>query len=97
MLIFFYSIKIHFGHEEYLGLNISRAEKRKLAEFRTSSHQYNIKTEGTGSTNSITPYIIYLRTYVLNALPYFDPVIEDKTNVLRTCIMLYEDLRHNFN
>ena len=39
-LTFYNTIKMSFGYEQYLNLNLSHAESKKLAQFRSSSHNF---------------------------------------------------------
>ena len=104
-LMFYNTIKMSFGYEQYLDMNLSFNEAKKLAQFRSSSHQFNIETgrHGTYKRNQVVPRICNAcstdETDVLNnfaEMPFFDPVIEDEVHVLRTCSQ-YEDYRHRLS
>ena len=103
--MFYNTIKMSFGYEQYLDMNLSYNEAKKLALFRSSLHQFNIETgrHGTYKRNQVVPRICNAcstdETDVLNnfaEMPFFDPVIEDELHVLRTC-SLYEDYRHRLS
>ena len=104
-LTFYNTIKMSFGYEQYLNLNLSHAESKKLAQFRSSSHNFNIETgrHGTHKRNQIVSRICKACSTedrdVLEhfaEMPFFDPIIEDEVHVLRTC-SLYEDYRHRLS
>ena len=98
---FYNLIKASFDCETYLSINLQPQQTRRLAQLRTSSHQYNIETGRHGmhrhklsnrackhcSTTDVESLDLLLE------LPFPDPIIEDELHVLRTC-PLYEDLRH---
>ena len=48
-----------FGYEQYLDMKLSYNEAKKLAKFRSSSHQFNIETgrHGTYKRNQVVPRI----------------------------------------
>ena len=104
-LKFYNSIKMSFGYEKFLNMNLSYNESKKLAQFRSSSHQFNIKTgrHGTHKINQVVPRICNAcstdeRDVLDNfaEMPFFDPIIENEVHVLRTC-SLYEDYRHRLS
>ena len=104
-LAFYNSIKTEFGYEKYLNLNLSHFKMKRLAQFRTSSHQYNVETGRHGilrRKNVLNRICTQCSTNEMEtlehlaALPNFEPIIEDEIHVLRTCV-LYEDLRHNLS
>ena len=99
-LSFYNSIKESFCQEDYLDLNISHDESKRLAQTRMSAHQFNIETGRYGFKRANR---LYRRCETcstkdldilngLNELPFFDLIVEDEWHVLRTC-PLYEDLR----
>ncbi|KAL5257722.1 hypothetical protein ACHWQZ_G012592 [Mnemiopsis leidyi] len=98
---FYISVKTNFGLEPYLKSDIPHQHLKRFAEFRMSSHRYNIETGRYGlSKEDIFQRICYQCStndkQVLENLkepPFFCPIIEDEYDVLRTCT-LYEDLRH---
>ena len=102
---FYNSIKACFGAELYLSSDIPQQHVKKLAEFRMSSHRYNIETgkHGVSKRGDILHRICYQCSTNdqkvlanLKELPFFCPIIEDEYHVLRTCT-LYEDLRHKLS
>ena len=99
------SIKTCFGPEPYLSSDLPEQHAKRLAEFRMSSHRYNIETgrHGVSKRGDILHRICYQcstndRKVMANLkeLPFFYPIIEDEYHVLRTCT-LYEDLRHKLS
>ena len=60
-LTFYNTIKMSFGYEQYLNLNLSHAESKKLAQFRSSSHNFNIELEGMEHTKGIRSYLGYVK------------------------------------
>ena len=80
-------------------------QSKKLAQFRSSSHHFNIKTlrHGTHKRNQVVIRIcnacstderILLDNFA--EMPFFDPIIEYEVHVLRPC-SLYEDYRHRWS
>ena len=102
---FYNFIKACFGPEPYLSSDVPQKHTKRLAEFRMSSHQYNIETgrHGVSKRGDILHRICYQCSTNdknvlanLRELPFFCPIIEDEYHVLRTCT-LYEDLRHKLS
>ncbi|KAL5256064.1 hypothetical protein ACHWQZ_G011320 [Mnemiopsis leidyi] len=102
---FYNSIKACFGPEPYLSSDVPQKHTKRLAEFRMSSHRYNIETgrHGVSKRGDILHRICYQCSTNdknvlanLRELPFFCPIIEDEYHVLRTCT-LYEDLRHKLS
>ena len=104
-LTFYKTIKMSFGYEQYLNMNFSYDEFKKPAQFRSSSHHFNLETgrHGTHKRNQAVPRICNAcSTDEINVLdnfaemPFFDSIIEDEVHVFRTC-SLYEDYRHHLS
>ena len=89
-----------FGPELYLSLKLGYFEYKRVAQLRTSSHQYNIETGRHGQNRESVVNRICTTcskndddtVTLLAELPFFDPIVEDETHVIQTC-PLYEDLR----
>ena len=98
-LCFYNQIKESFGTELYLTLNLGYWESKRIAQFRTSSHRYNIETGRYGLKRSDIIHRVCTTcshnedgtVSLLSELPFFDPIIEDE-HVLLTC-PLYEPIR----
>ena len=58
-LLFYNTIKMSFGYEQFLNMNLSYNEYKKLAQFRSSSHRFNIETgrHGTHKRNQVVSRI----------------------------------------
>ncbi|KAL5265627.1 hypothetical protein ACHWQZ_G006370 [Mnemiopsis leidyi] len=102
---FYNSVKTNFGLEPYLKSDIPHQHLKRFAEFRMSSHRYNIETgrHGLSKQGDILHRICYQCSTNdkqvlenLKELPFFCPIIEDECHILRTCT-LYEDLRHKLS
>ena len=99
-LSFYNTIKEEFGCENYLCTELTYEQLRRLAQFRTSSHQYRVETGRHGDKrsnilNRVCNHCSTADSKTLNclaALPEFDPIIEDELHVLETCGN-YDDLR----
>ena len=94
-----------FGYEQYLNMNLSYTESKKLAKFRSSSHHFNIETgrHGTHKRNQVVPRICNAcstdeRDVLDNfaEMPFFDPIIKDEVYVLLTCSQ-HGDYRHRLS
>ena len=92
----------------FLNMNLSYNESIKLAQFRSSSHHFNIETgrHGTHKRNQVLPrYVPVCNACSTNEkdgldnvdeMPFFDPIIGDEVLVLRSC-SLFEDYRHRLS
>ena len=97
---FYNKVKESFGPELYLSLKLGYFENKRVAQLRSSSHQYNIETGRHGQNREIVVNLICTTcskndddtVTLLAELPFFDPIVEDETHVIQTC-PLYEDLR----
>ena len=97
---FYNKVKESFGPELYLSLKLGYFENKRVAQLRTSSHQYNIETGRHGQNRESVVNRICTTcskndddtVTLLAELPFFDPIVEDETHVIQTC-PLYEDLR----
>ena len=97
---FYNKVKESFGPELYLSLKLGYFENKRVAQLRTSSHQYNIETGRHGQNReSVVNRICSTcskndddTVTLLAELPFFDPIVEDETHVIQTC-PLYEDHR----
>ena len=89
-----------FGPELYLSLKLGYFENKRVAQLRTSSHQYNIETGRHGQNRESVVNRICTTcskndddtVTLLAELPFFDPIVEDETHVIQTR-PLYEDLK----
>ena len=91
-LTFYNSIKSSFGAELYTKLNLKADETKRMAQFRTSSHKYNVETGRYGLkrksiVNRICPHCTSSPETMedLSELPFFEAIIEDEMHVLRDC------------
>ena len=97
-LCFYNKVKETFGTELYLTLDLGYWESKRIAQFRTSSHRYNIETGRYGEKRNDTIHRVCNTcshndaVSLLAKLPFFDPIIEDEFHVLLTC-PLYEKIR----
>ena len=93
-------VKESFGPELYLSLKLGYFENKRVTQLRTSSHQYKIETGRHGQNRES---VVNRKcttcskndddtVLLLAELPFFDPIVEDETHVIQTCL-LYEDLR----
>ena len=79
---------------------MGREETRRLAQIRTSSHNYRIETgrydpQRMEIANRTCQYCCSQdEVFLLSKLPFFDPIVEDEIHVLDTC-PLYDDARRN--
>ena len=100
---FYNSIKGSFGCENYLCMNLTSKQSKKLAQLRTSSHRFNIETGRHGqlrhsnSLNRICYQCCDEETVrYLSALPFFEPINEDEVHILRVC-PLYNEFRESLS
>ena len=97
---FYNKVKESFGPELYFSLKLGYFENKRVAQLRTSSHQYNIETGRHGQNKESVVNRICTTcskndddtVTLLAEFPFFDPFVEDETHVIQTC-PLYEDLR----
>ena len=97
---FYNKVKESFGPELYLSLKLGYFENKRVAQLRSSSHQYHIETGRHGQNREIVVNLICTTcskndddtVTLLAELPFIDPIVEDETHVIQTC-PLYEDLR----
>ena len=97
-LAFYNTIKKSFGYEQFLNMNLSYNESKKLTQFRSSSHQFNIETgrHGTHKRNQVVPRVCNAcstdETDVLDnfaEMPFFDPIIKDDgLSLTISCLIL---------
>ena len=97
-LTFYTSVKTHFGTEVYLNIKLGYKESKRLTQFRSSSHQYNIEPGRYGG-NRNRPTICWNcptedkeSLELLCELPTIEPIIENELHVLTEC-SLYDDTR----
>ena len=101
---FYNTIKDTFETEVYLSISLTYDEGKRVAQFRTSSHKYNVETgrHGPKREKLINRLCRCCSTssddtlHGLTELPFFYPIIEDELHVLRTC-PLYDDFRHKLS
>ena len=99
-LVFYNSIKETFELELYLKLDLGYWESKRTAQFRTSSHSYNIESGRYGLkrdsiVNRACPSCCDTADdtlSLLSELPFFNPIIEDELHILTSCPM-YSYLR----
>ena len=92
-LSFYNSIKREFVVESYLNLDLKGCNSKRIAQLRTSSHQFNIETGryGTNRLKLINRVCKHCSTDDVDTLdlilelPFPDPIIEDELHILRTC------------
>ena len=97
---FYNKVKESFGPELYLSLKLGYFENKRVAQLRTSSHQYNIETGRHGQNRESVVNRICTTcsknnddtVTLLAELPFFDPIVEDETHVIQTW-PLYENHR----
>ena len=89
---FYNIIKESFGCENYLCMDLSYKQSKKLAQLRSSSHRFNIETGRHGhlrhsnALNRICYQCCDEDTIGnLAELPFFEPINEDEEHVLRVC------------
>ena len=89
---FYNTIKESFGCENYLCMDLSYKQSKKLAQLRSSSHRFNIETGRHGhlrhsnALNCICYQCCDEDTIGnLAELPFFEPINEDEEHVLRVC------------
>ena len=99
-LDFYNKVKNKIETETYLNMDIKLTEGKRLAQFRTSSHHYNIEAGryGTSKDSKISRICHHCCTNdehtlkLLEQLPCFDPPLEDEFHILLNCPK-YDDLR----
>ena len=85
-------------------MDIKLIEGKRLAQFRTSSHQYNIEAGryGINKDSKLSRLCNYCCTNdnnalkLLSELPCFDPPLEDEVHILQICPK-YKDHRNKLN
>jgi hypothetical protein len=102
-LRFYNLVKDSFGQENYINIDLSYLQSKRLAQIRASSHRLNVETGRHGCAkqssilNRVCPHCCNVETLAYIApLPLFEPIIEDEKHVLREC-PYYEDLRDSLN
>ena len=99
-LTFYNNIKESFSEEPCLSMNIGYKNCKRLEQFRTSCHSYNIETGRYGNKRSdpINRLCRHCSTddddtlRILFELPMFEPVVEDEQHILQHC-SLYSEIR----
>ena len=92
-LAFYNSIKTSFGPEKYIDVQLKHKELKRTAQFRMSSHKYNIETGRYGSKygNILNRICGCCSTEdqdtleFLRECPFFEPIVEDETHILNHC------------
>ena len=92
-LDFYNKIKNKIETETYLNMDVNSTEGKRLAQFRTSSHRYNIEAGryGTNKDSKISRICHHCCTNdeqtlkLLEQLPCFDPPLEDEFHILLSC------------
>ena len=100
---FYNTIKASFGCENYLSMDLTSKQSKKLAQLRTSSHRFNIETGRHGQvrhSNSLNRVCYQCcdedTVKYLAALPFFEPINEDEVHILRVC-PTYNDFRETLS
>ena len=99
-LTFYNSVKTNFSTEVYCNIKLGYHESKRLSQFRSSSHQYNIETgRYSENRNKPTSRVCWNCSTedkealeLLCELPTIEPIIEDERHILTECI-LYDDIR----
>ena len=83
-LVVYNSFKSSFGSEKYLYAQLGYKHLKRTAQFRKSSHKYNIETGRYGSKygNVLNRICEHCST---KESPFFEPVVEDEFHVLNSC------------
>ena len=97
-LSFYNNIKSSFGVKLYLTLKLNNIESKRIAQLRTSSHQFKVET-GRYQINRQDPTARACphcssddisSLGLLLELPFSEPIIEDEPHVLSTCPLYHE-------
>ena len=99
-LEFYNTIKESFGVEVYLETGMDLMDQKRLAQFRMSTHKYNIETGRYGhmKDSPISRICKFCSSddidtmSMLNECAFFEPIIEYKKHVLMEC-PLYQEYR----
>ena len=103
-LSFYNLVKRKFAQETYLALELKPNCSKKIAQFRSSSHRFNVETGRYGEKRFNIKHRACRHCCssdddlldLLYELPGAYPVIEDEHHILYEC-PLYEDLRENLH
>ena len=99
-LSFYNTVKTNFDTELHLSIKLGYTESKRLMQFRSSSHRYNIETgRYGGNKNAPTSRVCWNCSTndkdaleLLCELPTIKPIVEDEQHILSEC-SLYDDIR----
>ena len=94
---FYNSFKPSFGSEKYVIAQLGYKDLKRTAQFRMSSHKYNIETgrygpyhmapnmETFSTESTVQPMNDKEPLELLKESPFFEPIVKDEFHVLNSC------------